>query len=308
MNQQKACHIRFNTVANKLEELPYLIFKAPTLEKLIYPLSVVTQYDRKNFIHIYETIRTVEELKFGNRFREDFETNYSNFLNYFLDPSSIDYIKITEMPLLSFLYLHPCLPENFGFSQEVCIPSARYINSVYYFNTILSDENREVTFELILNLLTEQVALAKSFYMETSVVNFSFTPPIDVSYQKVVSDFGYYKQVRQANIELNSGDTVAPFICGVNYFSNELWEEIGNHRREILKEYCKIIPYGEGMVTSLKERELSELLENIELINKINHLCGFGEVIKLDKFSGYDFVFDERECEQEYDFENEEFS
>jgi hypothetical protein len=308
MNQQKACHIRFNTAANKLEQLPYSIFKAPTLEKLIYPLSIVTQYDRKNLCHHYKDIHNIKDLSFDNFFKEDYESIYYDFLSYHLDPTSSFYKDPIETSLIHFIYFHPCLPSDFGFAQDVCIPPTKYVNSVYYFNTILADYNKRVTFDLILDLVNEQVPLANPFYMETSVVNFSVVTPEGETYADPISDFAYYGLNRELNIELDSGDTVAPFIMGVNYFSNEIWDKLGSKRTNIIEQYCKIIPFADGIVASLKEGELSDLLENLEVINKINTSCGFGNIEKYEDRSSYDCVFQVRVVEEEYDFEDDEFS
>jgi hypothetical protein len=226
MNHNKACHIRFNTAANKLEQLPYSIFKASTLSKLIFPLNIVTRYDRDNFFHSYETVQEWKDLSFSSTFKEDYECLYFDFLQYNLNHSYLDSSINDEIPLIHFLYFHSSIPKEVGFAQEVCIPHARYVNSAYYFNTLLENENIKVTFNLLLELLYEQVALTNSFYIETSVVNFSLFPPENITYLKAASDFAYYEQIREENIELESGDTVASFIVGVNYFSKELWNKL----------------------------------------------------------------------------------
>jgi hypothetical protein len=190
---------------------------------------------------------------------------------------------------LYFAYSHPLIPLPWVLPQEVFVPHPRYLNSSYFFNALLtSDGNTDVTFESVVSLLAEQIDLTNLFYMQTSVITCSIQKGGDLNHYQPypVTDNLHFK--KELNIELDSGDTVAPFLGGVNFFSEELWDKVGLERRNIISKRCSVTPFKSGYLTMLKKDELTGYPEEIDKIKSLNKACGFGRIHRK-KYDSFEF-------------------
>jgi hypothetical protein len=276
----KILNIEFTTSYEHLEDIFLYVYKAPTLEKLIYPLEVPDYLPIQKSDGSFTQIKTPNEFCL-KRLLEDHDFSY-NFRR--LTENHPPFIHKFDNETSSFFAnrcyfftgtLDPLIFIPYGLTHDICLPLNDLKNITYYFNVIMSEERAPyVSLESVIALVLEQVELVNPFFMECNLIDCSVSK--EGRYFKTKSPADNFYKNKYQKITLPSGDSLSPFIGGINYFSFELWERLGEKRQKAISIFCNLDQVGEGIISSLKASILAGYPHDAAILNEVNKTSGLG--------------------------------
>jgi hypothetical protein len=278
--QFQSLFVKFVTRYEEIHDLYLRMFNAPILDKLIFPLEVVKEYDNDDFWHLTCTAYFNEIILFTETFKNGYKERLRNIFESrairkrFMDTGSV--IWEDGYGVLDFFHTEYVEGKRMDFQQQIYLPHIDNRHTDYGFWMPLLGENKDnINKENTLILLEQQIECANPIFMSAAFL--METNTFDGFYR-------FHDKLEKLKLTLSCGTDVFPFVEWINYFTFELWEKVGSDRQKIIKEYCQTIEWKTGIVTILTDEFLFLSEPNhLKLVNELNQKLGFGEIVKRDE-------------------------